>query len=360
MIQDETLRLLFEEQEEKNLSPLAARAANSRGRATPERDCFLRTAFQRDVDRIIHCESFRRLKHKTQVFLSPTNDHFRTRLTHTLEVVCTARCMARCLSLNEDLTEAISLGHDLGHTPFGHSGEEVLNELSDTGFHHAAHSVRVATTLEKHGKGLNLTAEVLEGIAHHSKGRTGAMTISRDDGPDISLEAKVVRIADLIAYINHDIDDAVRAGIIELGQLPRDAVSLLGDRHSVRIHTMVKDVIATSQGQKVIGMSDEIRVATETLKRFLYEEVYPRPEIEGEVEKSKNLLRRMGEWFLAHPDDMLRHLKHAIPPDQTLNRTLIDYLAGMTDGYAIRVFKEIFVPHFQLEFPLGRVRSHPQ
>jgi dGTPase len=354
---DSRLRELFESQEDELLAPRATRSRASRGRAQQEKACHLRTCFQRDIDRIIHCESFRRLKHKTQVFLSPTNDHFRTRLTHTLEVVCTARCISRCLRLNEDLTEAIALAHDLGHTPFGHAGEAVLNEISTNGFHHAAQSVRVVTFLEKHGQGLNLTAEVIDGILYHSKGRTGAMAPANDAGTSVTPEAQVVRIADLVAYINHDIDDALRSGVIRPAHLPPEAIRLLGDRHSVRIHTMVKDIVRFSADRDLISMSPEVQEATETLKAFLYAEVYPRPEIDGEVEKSKNLLRHMAHWFREHPEELLRRLPAPFPRDPSPNRLLIDYLAGMTDGFAIRMFKELFVPHFSLGTPLAGVRS---
>ena len=340
-----TLRLAFEENEAATLSKYACLSKNSRGREFPEKDCFIRTCFQRDVDRIVHCESFRRLKHKTQVFLSPTNDHFRTRLTHTLEVVCTARCISRCLGLNEDLTEAIALGHDLGHTPFGHSGEAVLNEISETGFHHASHSVRVVTRLEKDGEGLNLTKEVIDGILKHSKGKTGSATFSEESKP-LTVEAQVVRIADLVAYLNHDIDDAIRANVITLDELPKEPLKLLGNRHSVRIHTMVRDIISNSYGSDLIKMSSEIGEATEELKRFLYSDVYTRPEINIAVQKAKNLLREIAEWYNKHPDDLLKNIKHKLPEDQSFNRTLVDYLAGMTDDFALRRFQEIFMPHY--------------
>lgn len=340
-----SLRLAFEESEAATLSKYACLSRESRGRAHKEEDCFIRTCFQRDVDRIIHCESFRRLKHKTQVFLSPTDDHFRTRLTHTLEVVCTARCISRCLGLNEDLTEAIALGHDLGHTPFGHGGEAVLNEISETGFHHATHSVRVVTFLEKDGEGLNLTQEVIDGILKHSKGRSGSATVSEESKP-LTLEAQVVRIADLVAYLNHDMDDAIRAGIITLDKFPKEPLKLLGKRHSVRIHTMIKNIVSNSYGGDLIKMSPDMAEATEELKQFLYRDVYTRPEIDLAVEKSKNLLRQIAEWYMKYPDSLLKTIRHKLPENQTFNRTLIDYLAGMTDDFALRRFQEIFVPHY--------------
>jgi len=348
-IKDDSIRRMIEDQEEAFLSPRACLSRNSRGRAIPEKDCFIRTNFQRDADRIIHSESFRRLKHKTQVFLSPTNDHFRTRITHTLEVMQISRCIARSLRLNSDLAEAIALGHDIGHTPFGHSGEEVLNEICEGGFHHASHSVRVVTQLEKHGKGLNLCWEVIDGIEKHSKGRKGSMSLSAGPEAPATLEGQVVRIADLVAYVNHDIDDAARAGIIQEKDLPKISRRILGDRPSIRIHNMVKDIIAASRDLEYIRMSSDFWKATETLKEFLYEKVYPRPEINIEVEKSKKLFRQMTHWFQDNPDELLKRLKHPPPPGQSFNRTLVDYLAGMTDGFAIKVFKEIFVPHERLE-----------
>lgn len=350
-IHDDSIRRQMEEQEARTLGPRACLARNSRGRAIPEQECFMRTCFQRDTDRIIHSESFRRLKHKTQVFLSPTNDHFRTRLTHTLEVVGIARSIARGLRLNENLTEAIAFGHDLGHTPFGHAGEQVLAEISETGFHHASHSVRVVTVLEKNGAGLNLTAEVVDGIGKHSKGRKGSLVLNGPDAP-LTLEAQIVRLSDLVAYINHDIDDAIRAGVIQPEDLPPEPVRLLGERHSVRIHTMVKDIISASADAEGITMSPPVADATELLREFLYAKVYPRPGIDSAVEKSKVLLRQMAQWFLAHPDDLQARLKHQSPAGQSLKRTLVDYLAGMTDEYAISLFQDLFVPHFQLDTSL--------
>ena len=345
---DETLRLGFEESEYALLSKFACKARDSVGREKPEKNCFIRTCFQRDVDRIIHCESFRRLKHKTQVFLSPTNDHFRTRLTHTLEVMCTARCISRCLHLNEDLTEAIALGHDLGHTPFGHSGETVLNEISETGFHHASHSVRVVTVLEKKGEGLNLTKEVIDGILKHSKGRNGPASFGSENDPakPLTVEAQVVRIADLVAYVNHDVDDAIRAGVIKDSDLPEDVCNILGNRHSVRIHNMVKDIIENSQNSPLIKMGDRMEQATSNLKAFLYGDVYTRPEIDIAVQKSKDMLYRLAEWYDKHQDDFYKDFQHPMAGKISFNRALIDYLAGMTDDYAIRKFQEIFIPQY--------------
>ncbi len=358
---DASIRLGFEDFEVSSLSKHACKAQNSLGREVKEADCHIRTCFQRDVDRITHCESFRRLKHKTQVFLSPTNDHFRTRLTHTLEVVCTARCIARCLKLNEYLAEAIALGHDLGHTPFGHSGEMVLNEISNTGFHHAAHSVRVVTKLEKDGKGLNLTKEVIDGILRHSKGKHGSATFenAHEDALPLTVEAQVVRIADLVAYVNHDVDDAIRAGLIKTSDLPKSTLSVLGERHSIRIHNMIKDIIANSMDSPIICMSEEVAEATSKLKSFLYERIYTRPEIDIAVQKSQDLLRQLAEWYIKNPDVLLKHIKRPFNEEEGFNRTLIDYLAGMTDDFALRRFQEIFIPHYYSlpEFRKGKLEQ---
>ena len=346
---DDSIRRMLEEQERLTLAPSACLVVNSRGRRHKDLTCFIRTAFQRDIDRIIHSESFRRLKHKTQVFLAPENDHVRTRMTHTLEVVGIARTLARALQLNSALVEAIALGHDLGHTPFGHAGEQVLAEISDTPFHHATHSLRVVETLEKGGKGLNLSLEVLDGIVKHSKGRKGSMFV--DEGPDspLTLEARVVRVADLIAYINHDIDDAIESGLITVADLPPGPTRLLGERHASRIHNMLKDIISQSRETDKIKMSPEVCQATEELREFLYQSVYTRPEIEGEIEKSRQLLRMMANWFMKNPNALLSRIKGALPEGQSLKQTLVDYLAGMTDAFAITTFKSIFLPHYHLD-----------
>jgi dGTPase len=361
-MQDASIRLGFEELESRTLSKYACKSQDSLGREREEADCEIRTCFQRDVDRITHCESFRRLKHKTQVFLSPTNDHFRTRLTHTLEVVCTARCIARCLGLNEYLTEAIAMGHDLGHTPFGHSGETVLNEISDTGFHHASHSVRVVTRLEKNNRGLNLTKEVIDGILKHSKGKDGSATFqnAKEKSLPLTVEAQVVRIADLVAYINHDVDDAIRAGLIKNNDLPKGALEILGDRHSVRIHNMIRDIICNSTHSPVIQMSEGMAAATATLKAFLYERIYTRPEIDVAVQKSQNLLRQLAEWYIKNPASLLKHVSEQQIEAEGFNRVLIDYLAGMTDDFALRRFQEIFIPHYYSlpEFRKGKLEQN--
>lgn len=344
----EAVRLLLEAQEDAILSPFAARSRASRGRDHPDRPCFIRTCYQRDRDRILHSEAFRRLKHKTQVFLAPRNDHFRTRLTHTLEVAQIAGTIARALRLNADLAEAIALGHDLGHTPFGHAGEQVLAEISPEGFHHAVHSVRVVKHLEKGGQGLNLTREVTDGILRHSKGRSGPLLIAGTDEAPLTVEAQIVRLADLVAYINHDIDDALRAGLITAADLPPAPVKLLGERNSQRIHGMVRDIVNESWERPAIGLSAPVAAAAEELRSFLYDRVYTRPEIEDECEKSRKLLREMAAYFLAHPGELRQRLHHPPAPETPPWRVVVDHLASMTDGYAIATFKELFVPHYRI------------
>lgn len=320
------LRLEAEELEERHLSPRATLSKNSRGRERWEEECPVRTAYQRDRDRIIHSKAFRRLKHKTQVFIAPEGDHYRTRLTHTLEVSQIARTMARSLLLNEDLTEAIALGHDLGHTPFGHSGEAALDEVSTTGFRHNEHSLRVVDVLEGKG-GLNLTWEVRDGILNHT-------------GPEPStLEGQIVRIADWIAYINHDIDDALRADVISQKELPQDCLEILGREHSSRINKMVTDLIKASWGQDRIQMSSEVGQATWKLRTYLFEHVYTNPRAKGEENKAKSLLKRLYYFYLKHPEIMEPNNK-----GDDLEQAVIDYIAGMTDRYALKQFNRYFVP----------------
>ncbi|HEX3038547.1 MAG TPA: deoxyguanosinetriphosphate triphosphohydrolase [Oscillospiraceae bacterium] len=316
--------------EQQILSPYAALAKNTLGRDVPEQECELRTPYQRDRDRIIHCKSFRRLKHKTQVFLSPEGDHYRTRLTHTLEVSQIARTIARALMLNEDLTETISLGHDLGHTPFGHAGERALNELCPYGFRHYEQSVRIVEKLEKDGAGLNLTKEVRDGILCHTTG-TQAKT----------LEGRIVRLADRIAYINHDIDDAIRAGILLEKDIPSEITSVLGVKRSQRIDTLVHSVVANSQNG-AIAMDENIQNAFDQLYKYMFEYVYLNPYAKKEEKKVPILI-----------ETLYKHLKvpENLPEDMTLiakrdglERAACDYIAGMTDHYAIALFQNIFVP----------------
>ena len=333
------------EEREEGLSVYAARSRYAR-RLRPEEPCPMRTAFQRDRDRIIHCKAFRRLKHKTQVFIAPLGDHYVTRLTHTLEVSQIARTIARALNLNEDLAEAISLGHDLGHTPFGHVGEEVLNSLFPQGFRHNEQSLRLVDLLERDGRGLNLTLEVREGILKHSK--TGAEILGEEWGEVETLEGQVCKIADIIAYINHDIGDAVRAGIIVDGDLPPQAVALLGHTHSERINTLVSDVIesswavtgADSAAKPVITMSPGVVEAANMLRDFLFERVYS--VARDEAERAREVVRLLYRHFTEHGE--------MLPPeyalrDDDLERKVVDYIAGMTDNYALRMAEEICERH---------------
>ncbi|MCY1714191.1 deoxyguanosinetriphosphate triphosphohydrolase [Caproiciproducens galactitolivorans] len=325
-----TVRERTQKIEEQILSPHAALSKNTQGRDVPEEECALRTPYQRDRDRILHCKSFRRLKHKTQVFLSPEGDHYRTRLTHTLEVSQIARTISRALLLNEDLTEAISLGHDLGHTPFGHAGERALNDLMDGGFRHYEQSVRIVEKLEKYGAGLNLTKEVRDGILCHTKG-TEAMT----------LEGRVVRLADRIAYINHDIDDAERAGVLLENDIPREITSVLGGRRSERIDTLVHSVAENSRDGK-IQMDPEIQKAFDGLYDFMFEYVYLNPYAKAEEKKVPNLIGALFDYLRQPenlPDDMIR-----IAERDGLERAACDYIAGMTDHFALQLFQDIYVP----------------
>ncbi|MFW5979101.1 MAG: deoxyguanosinetriphosphate triphosphohydrolase [Halanaerobium sp.] len=321
------------EWEKNKLAETACLSSESRGRLKKEDDCDIRTIFQHDRDRIIHSKAFRRLKHKTQVFIAPEGDHYRTRLTHTLEVSQIARTIARALRLNEDLVEAIALGHDLGHTPFGHAGEAALTEITGEEFRHNLQSLRVVDLIEKKSsgsRGLNLSIEVRDGILTH----TG-------DKKPLTLEGQIVRIADRIAYINHDIDDALRAGIIAQSDLPEDAISVLGDSHSKRIDVMVRDLINSSWQQPEIKRSAEVKKATENLRTFLFENVYIGSEGKSEEGKAKRLLKLLYEFFMENinyiPDEYLEFEKNH-------KQAVIDYIAGMTDRYAINLGRKYFIP----------------
>jgi len=335
------------EQREESLSPHAARSRLTRGRQRPEETCPMRTEFQRDRDRIIHCKSFRRLMHKTQVFIAPTGDHYRTRLTHTLEVSQIARTIARALNLNEDLAEAIALGHDLGHTPFGHVGEEVLNQLNPGGFRHNEQSIRVVELLENEGRGLNLTWEVRDGILRHSK--TGVDVLDRQGDDAATLEGRICKLADAVAYINHDIDDAIRAGIIAEGDLPSEATRVLGASHRQRINTQVADVIdyswsATGTGEEpLIGMSPEIREATNTLRQYLFRKVYNI--LSDEAELDRDVVRLLYRHFTVREQDLPPEYKLR---DEGVERRVVDYIAGMTDRYAKDMYDKLH--------PGGRMR----
>lgn len=318
--------------EEKTLSKYAMLSKNSRGRERFVEPCPLRTAFIRDRDRIIHCKSFRRLKHKTQVFLSPQGDHYRTRLTHTLEVSQIARTIARALRMNEDLTEAISMGHDLGHTPFGHSGEDVLNSLVPGGFEHNIQSLRMVEKLENSGAGLNLTFEVKDGILNHKKSGTPA-----------TLEGCIVSLADRIAYINHDIDDAIRAGVLSEAELPKECVDVLGHSHAKRINTMILDVYAQSFDQPHIRMSDEVRTQFDALRTFMFDHVYHNRIAKSEEQKAKRVVEELYRYFVQHveemPDDFIANIE-----TDGRERVTADYVACMTDNYCIREYERLFVP----------------
>ncbi|MEH2938686.1 deoxyguanosinetriphosphate triphosphohydrolase [Lawsonibacter sp. JLR.KK007] len=327
-----TLREQLQEREEAVLAPLACRSSQSRGRARPEEECAVRTPFQRDTDRIVYSKAFRRLKHKTQVFLQPEGDHYRTRMTHTLEVSRIARAMARALFLNEDLTEAIALGHDLGHTPFGHAGERLLNEVMPGGFAHYEQSVRVVERLEKGGEGLNLTWEVRNGILCHTKGT-----------PAATLEGQIVRLADHIAYINHDIEDALRGGIIYPIDIPLEISSLLGFSHSARVNALVVDAVQASLGQGEIRQSQEVGEAMLALKSFMFEHVYTNPMAKGEEGKAQDMLRQLFEHFQKYPDGLPADFQ-TIRAEEGVDRAVCDYIAGMTDPFAVEMFKEIFIP----------------
>jgi len=345
MISQLNIRQKTEEREE-SLSRYAAKSRLSRGRLKDEEPCPVRTDFQRDRDRIIHSKAFRRLKHKTQVFIAPLGDHYVTRLTHTLEVSQIARTISRALNLNEDLTEAIALGHDLGHTPFGHVGEEVLDELYHHGFRHNEQSLRIVDLLEKDGQGLNLTWEVRDGIVNHSK--TRADILGEDSGKANTLEGKVCQIADAIAYINHDIGDAIRAGIISERALPLSAITVLGNSHSQRINTMVCDIIDYSWAARdyanenpTIGMSPQILEATNTLREFLFDRVYNVHAAQKEAERAREVIRLLYKYFVEHVDKLPP--EYRAYSDET-ERRIVDYVAGMTDQYALRLVEELALP----------------
>jgi dGTPase len=325
-----TVRERTEDIEEKILSPYAALSKNTKGRDVPEEECELRTPYQRDRDRILHCKSFRRLKHKTQVFLSPEGDHYRTRLTHTLEVSQIARTIARALLLNEDLTEAISLGHDLGHTPFGHAGERVLNSLYPQGFRHYEQSVRVVEKLENNGAGLNLTKEVRDGILCHTRG-TQAKT----------LEGRIVRLADRIAYINHDIDDAVRAGVLLEKDIPAEITATLGGRRSERIDTLVYSVAENSLNG-AIQMNPTIQLAFDKLYEFMHKYVYLNPYAKAEEKKVPYLIGTLYD-YLKKPENLPKDMGFIAEADG-FERAACDYIAGMTDHFAIQLFQDIYIP----------------
>ncbi|MBM6855387.1 deoxyguanosinetriphosphate triphosphohydrolase [Mediterraneibacter glycyrrhizinilyticus] len=327
-----TIREQLEAREEEYLSPYATLSRNTRGREREEPQCDIRPVFQRDRDRILHCKAFRRLKQKTQVFLLPKGDHYRTRLTHTLEVSQNARTIAKALRLNEDLVEAIALGHDLGHTPFGHAGEKALNNVYR--FSHNVQSLRVVERIEKQGRGLNLTWEVRDGILNH-----------KTAGAPHTLEGKVLRLSDKIAYINHDMDDAIRGGILTEEDIPERIRSVLGNSCKQRLNTMVHDVIINSMDRPEISMSPPVDRAMRELRGFMFENVYLNPKAKGEEDKAVHMIEQLFDFYVKHLDLLPRQYLDAMTEaGSTRERVVCDYIAGMTDSYAVKKFEEFFVP----------------
>lgn len=328
-----SIRENLERMEEISLSPFATLSVNSRGRDREEPQCDIRPVFQRDRDRILHCKSFRRLKHKTQVFLSPKGDHYRTRLTHTLEVSQNARTIAKALRLNEDLVEAIALGHDLGHTPFGHAGERILNELCEEGYRHNEQSVRIVEKLEKDGKGLNLTWEVRDGILNH---QTSMMPHT--------LEGKIVRLSDKIVYINHDIDDAIRAKVMSEEDIPLEIRKVLGMTTKERLNTLIHNIIMNSMGKNDIVMSEEIGGAMQDLRKFMFQKVYTNPAAKGEEAKAERLLCELYAHYMGHIEILPEQYQRMHSEGEKKERVVCDYISGMTDQYAVAKYREFFLP----------------
>jgi dGTPase len=337
------IREQLEQREREILAPQAAKSGSSRGRLRPEAEDPIRPAFQRDRDRIIHCKAFRRLKHKTQVFFAPTGDHYRTRLTHTLEVSQIARSISKVLRLNEELTEAIALGHDLGHTPFGHAGERVLQQLVPGGFEHYEQSLRIVDVLERDGQGLNLTWEVRDGIARHSKGKYGVPVGADPEHRASTVEGQVARVADIIAYVNHDIDDAVRAGLLKDEDLPPERVQVLGRSSSERIGRMVTDVVLQTleADMSEIRMSDHILQATVGLRSFLFDAVYENEVATAEFKKAAGILGGLWEKVRERPEEFL---DPRTIDKEGLDAAARDFLAGMTDRYAVNLYEQLFIP----------------
>ncbi len=338
-----SIRENLEENEKRLLHPRATRSVESRGRLKPEPEDDIRTCFQRDRDRIIHSKAFRRLKYKTQVFLAPKGDHYRTRLTHVLEVSQIARTISRALRLNEDLTEAIALGHDLGHTPFGHAGESALRELHPQGFNHYEQSLRVVDYLEKDGKGLNLTYEVRDGIVKHSKGK-GTLLPEKKEERAITLEGQVVRLSDIIAYLNHDLDDALRAGVIKRSEIPQSIIKVIGDTYSKRIDTMVKDVIYNTLrvDMEELRISDTMTETMYKLRDFLFERVYESDAIMSEFMKTKKIIEELYNYYFEHTDQIPIEIPKEKKHDK--HRVVCDFIAGMTDRFALSTYERLFLP----------------
>ena len=328
-----TIRQSLELYEKEYLSPFATLSMNSKGRLHPENECDIRPVFQRDRDRIIHSKSFRRLKDKTQVFLTPEGDHYRTRLTHTLEVSQNARTIAKALRLNEDLAEAIALGHDLGHTPFGHAGERALNEVCPLGFEHSQQSVRTVDILEKSGMGLNLTMEVRDGILNH-----------QTKGTPSTLEGKIVRFSDKIAYIHHDMDDAIRGGILTEADIPKEISSIIGETTRERLNFFVHDLVTNSQGKNDICMSEEVDQAMKKLRQFMFERVYNNPQAKGEEDKAEQLMITLYEYYMKNTALLPQEYQRMMYDGELKERVVCDYVGAMTDRFAIAKYEEIYIP----------------
>ncbi len=328
----QSIRERIEQEERQRLSPYAVLACESRGRAKEEPVCDFRTAFQRDRDRVVHCKAFRRLKHKTQVFIAPMGDHYRTRLTHTLEVTQIARSIARALRLNEDLTEAMSMAHDLGHTPFGHTGEDMLDKLCKGGFRHYSQSLRVVDVLERDGQGLNLTHEVRDGILNH----TG------NHQPE-TLEGQILKFADKIAYVNHDIDDAMRAGVLSEKDIPKSLLSTLGDTHSKRIDALITNIIETSLEQDKVCMRADMEETFMALRSFMFARVYDYPKKRDEERKANYIIEAMFHYFVEHTEQLPEEYRAGLEKWEA-DRIVCDYIAGMSDDYAVSTYNSIFVP----------------
>ena len=327
------IREELENREKEILAPWASFSAESRGRLRDEEQCDIRPVFQRDRDRILHSKSFRRLKDKTQVFITPDGDHYRTRMTHTLEVSQNARTIAKALRLNEDLTEAIALGHDIGHTPFGHAGERALNRMCSEGFDHSEQSLRTVDILEKDGEGLNLTWETRDGILNH-----------QTSGKPATLEGQIVRISDKIAYFHHDMDDAIRGGIITEAEVPAEIADVLGHSLNDRLDTFIHDIIRTSQGKPIVAMSEEVQEAARKFRAFLFEHVYQNPAAKGEEPKAEKLVETLYGYYLFHIDSLPETLKHRMDLGDSKERVTCDYISSMTDRFAIDRYEELFIP----------------
>lgn len=327
------IRERIEQMEKDNLSPYATLSINSKGRLKEEEECDIRPVFQRDRDRILHSKSFRRLKDKTQVFLTPEGDHYRTRLTHTLEVSQNARTIAKALQLNEDLVEAIALGHDLGHTPFGHAGERALDRVSECGFEHHKQSLRMVDILEKEGQGLNLTFEVRDGILNH-----------QTSGNPSTLEGHIVRISDKIAYIHHDMDDAIRGGILTEEDVPESIRKVIGYTTGERLDHFIHDIVTNSLGKNKISMSEPVENAMKEIRAFMFENVYKNPVVKSEEGKAEALVETLYTYYLEHIDDIPDDLKRLLDAGESKDRVVCDYVSSMTDRYAVSLYEDLFIP----------------